>query len=216
MTGGVLALALLFQAVQSAPVLSFPEPGLDDPGAYQGYQTRFYRDSKRNAVQIYLQPQSSRAVLVWADAADESVGFTLRDPAGNPVPMTWGGERAEVADSGAARSIEFLLAARAPRVELGWFVLGSMRIERDFVYAERHLQPFAAAPFRVAEESLLVASLGRLPAKERREHLALLRVTSLDQLHGRLIPTIATTRSADGWLVRIERPSLDGRNRLRR
>ena len=56
----VLALAVLLQAgsspAQSAPtgivshavlpVLSFPEPGLDDTAAYQGYQTRFYRDSK--------------------------------------------------------------------------------------------------------------------------------------------------------------------------
>src|SRR5438477_7813892 len=28
------------------PVLGFPEPGLDDPAAYQGYQTRFFRDTK--------------------------------------------------------------------------------------------------------------------------------------------------------------------------
>jgi hypothetical protein len=40
------------------PVLSFPEPGLDDTAAYQGYQTRFYRDSKDNPVQIYLQPET--------------------------------------------------------------------------------------------------------------------------------------------------------------
>ena len=54
MTAAALGLALLLQAMQTEPVLSFPEAGLDDPSAYQGYQTRFYRDSKRNAVQIYL------------------------------------------------------------------------------------------------------------------------------------------------------------------
>ena len=74
MTAAVVTLALLLQASQTAPVLSFPEAGLDDPSAYQGYQTRFYRDSKRNAVQIYLEPKAGRIVLVWADAANESGG----------------------------------------------------------------------------------------------------------------------------------------------
>ena len=210
-----LGLALLLQAVQVAPALSFPEPGVDDTSAYQGYQTRFYRDSRRNAVQIYLQPAGGRVVLVWADAANESVGFTVRDGAGKPVRVTWGAEPATVAGSGSTRSIEYQLALPGPRVELGWFVLGSMRIERDFVYAERHLQPFGAPPFRVAEESLLVAGLARLPPSERREHLALLGATTLEELRGRLLPAFTTTRLADGWLVRVERPSLDGWNRLR-
>ena len=215
MTGGLLGLALLLQASQAAPVLSFPEPGLDDPSAYQGYQTRFYRDSKRNAVQIYLQPASGRVVLVWADAANESVGFTVRDRDGKPVQATWAAESAEVGDSGSARSIEYRLTFATPRVELGWFVLGSMRIERDFVYAERHLRPFTAAPFRVAEESLLVAGLSRLPVGERREHLSLLGAATLEELRGRLLPSIGATRSGAGPVVRVERPSLDGRNLLR-
>jgi len=173
-TAGVLTLALLLQASQTAPVLSFPEAGLDDPSAYQGYQTRFYRDSKQNAVQIYLEPKAGRIVLVWADAANESVGLTLRDPSGQPVRATWAADSAEVADSGPARSLEYALKVEAPRIELGWFVLGSMRIERDFVYAGRHLLPFSAPPFRVAEESLLVARVAGLPSAIRREHLALL------------------------------------------
>jgi hypothetical protein len=211
---GALALSLLLQASQVAPVLSFPEPGIDDPSAYQGYQTRFYRDSKRNAVQIYLEPRGGRVVLVWADAANESVGFTVRDPAGKPVRATWGGEAAEVSGSGPARCIEYRLTFDAPRIELGWFVLGSMRIERDFQYAERHLLPFAAAPFRVVEESLLVASVARLPAEERRHHLAMLGATTLDELRGRLQPTVTAHRVGGSWLVRVERRSLDGRNRL--
>ena len=150
MTAGIIALALLLQATPTPPVLSFPEAGLDDSSAYQGYQTRFYRDSKRNAVQIYLEPKAGRIVLVWADAANESVGFTLRDPSGHPPRTTWAADSAQVADSGAARSLEYQLKVEAPRIELGWFVLGSMRIERDFVYAGRQLLPFRAAPFRVA------------------------------------------------------------------
>ena len=214
MTIGALALALLFQAGQTAPVLAFPEPGLDDSSAYQGYQTRFYRDSKRNTVQIYLEPKGGRVVQVWADAANESVGFTVRDPAGRPVRMTWGAEPASVADSGDARRIEYRLTAAASRVELGWFVLGSMRIERDFVYAGRHLLSFRAPPFQVAEESLLVASVARLPTRERKRHLTLLGASTMDQLRARLQPAIAASRDGTGWLVRVERPSLDGRNHL--
>jgi hypothetical protein len=214
-TAAALGLALLLQAMQTEPVLSFPEAGLDDPSAYQGYQTRFYRDSKRNAVQIYLEPEAGRIVLVWADAANESVGLTLRDRAGKPVRVTWAADSATIAALGASRSIEYALRVESPEIELGWFVLGSMRIERDFVYAERHLLPFSAAPFRVAEESLLVARVAGLPPDTRRAHLALLDAATLDELRSRLEPAIASTRLADGWLVRVERPSLDGRNRLR-
>ena len=211
---GVLAISLLLQAGPVEPVLAFPEPGLDDSAAYQGYQTRFYRDSKRNTVQIYLEPRAGRVVHVWADAANESIGFSLRDGAGRAVRATWGGEPAQVADSGAARSLEYRLATGSPKIELGWFLLGSMRVERDFQYGGRHLLPFRGPPFRVAEESLLVAAVARLPAEERRRHLAVLGVRTLEQLSARLQPTIAVTRAGDGWRVRVERPSLDGRNRL--
>jgi hypothetical protein len=214
MTPGGLALALLLQTSQVAPVLTLPEPGLDDTAAYQGYQTRFYRDSKKNTVQIYLEPRSGRVVLVWADAANESVGFTVRGAAGNPVRTTWGAEPAEVAGSGAERTIEYRLTAAAPRVDLGWFLLGTMRVERDFQYAGRHLLPFRAPPFQVAEESLLVAGLARLPPGERQRQLALLDAPTLEGLRARLQPRIVTTRQGGAWLVRVSRPSLDGRNHL--
>ena len=211
---GSLALSLLLQAVQTAPVLAFPEPGLDDSSAYQGYQTRFYRDSRKNTVQIYLEPRGGRVVQVWADAANESAGFTVRDAAGRPVRTTWGAEPAGVADSGASRSLEYRLATGASRIELGWFLLGSMRVERDFQYAGRHLLPYNARRFQVAEESLLVASVARLPAAERQRHLTLLNARTLQELRARLEPTILAVRTGDAWRVRVERPSLDGRNRL--
>ena len=120
MTSAALGLALLLQAPAPAePVLSFPEPGLDDTSAYQGYRTRFYRDSRRNTVQVYLHPATSRVVLVWADAANESVGFSVRDAAGRPVRVTWAGERAQVADYGAARSIELGMRLESPDAVLG-------------------------------------------------------------------------------------------------
>ena len=212
MTSAALGLALLLQAPAPAePVLSFPEPGLDDTSAYQGYRTRFYRDSRRNTVQVYLHPATSRVVLVWADAANESVGFSVRDAAGRPVRVTWAGERAQVADSGAARSIELGLRLESPNVVLGWFVLGSMRVERDFVYAERHRRPFSAPAFQVAEESLLVARVARLPPDRRRRHLKPLGAASIAELRARLVPSI----ERDGRAVRVQRPSLDRRNLLR-
>jgi len=196
------------------PVLTFPEAGLDDTASYQGYQTRFYRDSKDNTVQIYVQPQGSRVVLVWADGANESAGFTVRDAAGRPAHVTWGADAADVSDSGATRSIEYRLTSDVSRVELGWFLLGSMRVERDFVYGRHHLEPFAAPPFRVAEESLLVADVSRLPPEERNRHLALLDAASVAALRARLEPVITSSTPDSLVTVRVARPSLDGRNRL--
>src|SRR3954465_12482486 len=202
----------LVQSVQ--PVLAFPDPELDDTAAYRGYQTRFYRDSRNNTVQIYLQPQTSRAVLVWADAANESVGFNARDARGRPTRLFWGTTAAEIADSDSTRSIEFRLATPLSALHLGWFVLGSMRVERDFVYAEAYEKPFGGS-YRVAEESLLVADVAPLPTDERWRHLELLHAESLEQLRSRLVPAVELQPGDSVETIRIERPSLDGRNFLR-
>src|SRR5690606_33508045 len=47
---------------ETPPVLAFPEPGLDDPAAFEGYRTRFHRDAAGNVVQIYLDAKSGRVV----------------------------------------------------------------------------------------------------------------------------------------------------------
>ncbi len=138
-----LPLVLLLQA--QAPVLAFPEPDLDDTTAYQGYRTRFYRDSHGNTVQIYLEPRGGRVVHLWADAADESLAFTVRETAradgARAAPLSWAADSAEAADSGGLRTLEYRLAVESPRVRIGWFLLGSMRVERDFQYARAHLRP---------------------------------------------------------------------------
>ena len=240
-----IALALLVQTappVARAPVLAFPEPGLDDTAAYQGYTTRFYRDSRNNSVQIYVEARDGRVVNLWADAANESLGFTARDARGRPAALAWGADSAAVWDSAGVRTVEYRLATAAPRVTLGWFLLGSMRVERDFQYWKRHLQPFTAPPFYVAEESLLVANVGRLPAAERGRHLALLRAGSVAALQEGLQARLTTAGSATGsagagapaadstvavsatgsnasldstWSIRVERPSLDGLTHLK-
>jgi hypothetical protein len=208
-----LAVLLLLQSAQP-PVLAFPEPGVDDTAAYQGYQTRFYRDSKGNTVQIYLEPVGGRVVNLWADAADESLAFTVRDAHGKPPRLTWTADSAEAGDSGARRTLEYQLAAESPRVTLGWFLLGTMRVERDFQYDKRHLRPYSAPAYYVAEESLLVASVGRLPVDERRRQLELVGAASAVELRARLQPRLSGGCTAAACAVRLERPSLDGRSHL--
>ncbi|MEP6858360.1 MAG: hypothetical protein ABI994_08225, partial [Gemmatimonadales bacterium] len=56
--------SIFAQARTVQPVLGFPEQGIDDPAAYQGYQTRFFRDAKGNVVQVYLDARSGRVVTL--------------------------------------------------------------------------------------------------------------------------------------------------------
>src|SRR4051812_1221676 len=213
-----LALLLLAQlaapARLTAPVLSFPEPGLDEGAAYQGYQTRFYRDAAANTVQIYLDGREGRVVTLLADAENASVGFSARDGQGRPTTLRWGGDRAGVAQSGRTRVIEYALTADAPTVQLGWFLLGSMRVERDFQYEKRHRAPYAAAVFTLPETDRLVAALERLPADVQRRHLALLGASDIATLRARLRPTVTTTADARRWVARVVQPSLDGRDTM--
>src|SRR5712692_3159741 len=80
----LLAILLALQtapAREAPPVLQFPTPGLDDPAAYEGYTARLYRDARGNTVEIYIEGKTGRVVHVWADALNESIGFTVRDVA---------------------------------------------------------------------------------------------------------------------------------------
>ena len=220
MTLSLLAIALLLQAATGdaprrvSPVLFFPEPGMDDTAAYQGYETRFYRDSKSNTVQVYLDRHSGREVLLWADALDESAGFTARDAQGKAARLDWDGGEAMVADSVGTRSITYPLRAASPVVTLGWFLLGTMRVERDFQYAGAHLRPFTAPPYIVAPESLLVANVERLPEPERDRQLALLGAGSVAELRSRLSDTLVLFRTDTTWTVRVDGRALDGQSRL--
>lgn len=197
------------------PVLAFPEPGLDDPAAYRGYRTRFYRDAAGNAVQVFIDSASARVVTLLANAANESVGFTLRDLRDRPLAPVWGGEVLRTWTSGEARVVQYDLAAHAGAVGVGHFVLGSMRVERDFRYQRRHLAPLSAPPYRLPELDTLVARLGRLAEPERRRHLRVLGVQRLDELERRVEPvTACSPPTADRWECTVEHTSFDGRQRL--
>ncbi|GLC23920.1 hypothetical protein [Roseisolibacter agri] len=217
-----LTLALLTQLAQNADstrtvpaVLSFPETGMDDSAAYRGYRTRFWRDAAGNTVQVYLDRREGRVVHLWADADNESLGFTARDAGGRPAPLRWTSDSARVGGPPRARTLAHALEAESPTVRLGFFLLGSMRVERDFQAWGKHRAPYGGAPFALEETERLLAALDRLPADVRREHLALVHAPDVATLRARLRPTIAVTTGADAWVARVTQLSLDARDTLR-
>ena len=210
----VLAGALaVCQGDTAPPYLAFPEPGLDDPVAYEGYRTRLYRDVRGNAVQIYLDHKSGRVVHLWADALDESIGFTARDTAGAPAPLDWAGQGATAGATRGGRTLGYRLTSPGA-LRLGLFLLGSMRLERDFHYAGRDTLALDAPPFVPAELVQLVAKVERLPLAERRRALALLGARDVVALRGRLDPSVTVEQTAMTWRVRVAQPSFDGRTHL--
>jgi hypothetical protein len=197
-----------------APVLAFPDPALDDTAAYQGYSTRLFRDAADNTVQIYIDNRSGRVVHLLADGENESVGFTVRDARGRPANVTWSGSTATVSGVSRTRTFTYDLQADASRVAIGWFLLGSMRVERDFQYAGRHTKPFAAPPFVLPEMERLVSALTFLDEPTRRQHLGFINAASVQAVRARLEPTITAGPSGTAWVARIIQPSLDARDTL--
>jgi hypothetical protein len=210
----LLAFLLAMQttpARERPPVLEFPTRGLDDSAAYEGYTARLYRDSRGNAVEIYIDGKTGRVVHLWADALNESIGFTARDSGGQTataaVATTAGGQTATAAVAFGARSatvgatggrrwLRYQLAVPGGRsIQIGQFLLGSMRIERDFGYTNRVRDPIDAPTFVPPEFTALAE---RLDAEYRQ----------------RLTPVMTSARTPARWTVRISQHSLDGKNRL--
>jgi hypothetical protein len=210
----VIALALFAQLAApmrtTLPVLAFPERGLDDAAAYQGYQTRLFRDAAGNTVQIYLDARAARVVHLWADAEDESFGFTARGVGGRAAALRWNDPGARVSRTSRARTLEHALVADDPRIDIGWFQLGSMRVERDLQYANRQRAPFAEAPYALPEIERLLAAIASLPAAERARHLTLLHAGSEAELRARTKPTLAAFDEGGLRVVRVTQPALDG------
>src|SRR5438094_10493292 len=148
------------------PYLAFPEPGLDDPVAYEGYTTRVYRDARGNAFQVYLKGSSGRVVNLWADAANESLGFTVRDSSGKPAELAWGSSGAVVTGPANTRSVSYGLELPSS-VSIGLFLLGSMRVERDVQYAGRDSLPLGTPAVPQAELSELIDHIAKLKPAER-------------------------------------------------
>jgi hypothetical protein len=196
------------------PVLAFPEAGLDDPAAYQGYQTRFYRDTKGNVVQVYLDARSGRVVNLLPDAVNESVGFTVRDGTGKPIRLEWGSPDAIISQVGNRRTIEYQLVANEPQILIGWILLGSMRVERDLGYSGRQLELFDWPTFRLREQEELIANLDRLDPAERQRQLGFFNAGLTSDLKARLEPDLITTGVRDRRGVTASQTTLDGKTNL--
>src|SRR6266480_3323832 len=196
----LLAMLLAIQTASSretAPVLQFPTAGLDDPAAYEGYTARLYRDSRGNSVEIYIEAKTGRLVHLWADALNESIGFTARkggQEANAAVAFDEG--PATVGASGGRRWLRYSLTVEGGRsILLGQWLLGSMRVERDFGYAGRVRDPIGAPTFVVDEMKRLAERLG-------------------PPYPSRLAPTVQLASTARDWTLRVSQPSLDGKNHL--
>src|SRR5207302_105924 len=99
-------------------------------------------------------------------------------------------------------------------VKIGLLLLGSMRVERDFGYAERDSLPLDAPAFIQPELSQLIDHIAKLKPAERARHLALLGVKSLEALGARLSPRMTLQHGDTAWIVAIEQPSFDGKTHL--
>jgi hypothetical protein len=223
--GTLLAGSVRAQEQTVQPVLAFPEPGLDDPAAYQGYQTRFFRDALGNVIQIYLDTKSGRVVNLLADAVNESVGFTVRDGRGQPIRLEFASPTAAISTAphwtveqpGKHRTIEYTLVANAAAIDIGWILVGTMRVERDLQYSGRHLQPYGTPTFRLPEQEELIENLSQVPAAERDLQLRMLRASDVAMLRARLNPPVVD-RGTDMRKTRgamVMQTALDGQTHLK-
>ena len=197
----LVAILLAIQAAptrEASPVLQFPTPGLDDSAAYEGYTARLYRDSRRNSVEIYIEGKTGRVVHLWADGLNESIGFTVRDSGETNAAVAFGAGPATVWSKGGRRGLRYSLTVQGGRsraVAIGQFLLGSMRIERDFGYAGRVHDSIDAPPFVPPEFTALARRLG-------------------GAYPSRLVPLLSLTHTGSRWRAQAYQPSLDAKNHM--
>ena len=212
---GVQSVAtLIAMGQQQAPALEFPVQGLDDMAAYRDYQTRFFRDTSGNTIQVVLNQAIGRVINLWADAADESMSFSLRDSANTMPRFSWKSPGATAPADGALRILEYTVTVHSPTVMVGHFLLGSMRKERDLQYARRELLPLDSLPPVEPELRRLVANLSRLPEAERHEELRLLHASVLDEVSARLRPYLGLLDERGRWTLTVRQRTFDGQNHL--
>ena len=203
-----------FSGRDALPVLDLPQPGIDDTAAYRGYLTRFFRDAGGNSLQVVFNNNSGRVVNLLADASDESISFTARDASGAPAVLRWHSKGASVSVEGRARYLEYGLIAQSSSLDVGHFLLCSMRKERDFQYSGKDRAPFDAPPYVEPEISELIANIPLLPVAERSRELALLGSRDTSALSLRLTPSVSVSRQGRLWIVSVTQPTFDGKNRL--
>ena len=197
------------------PILEFPQPGLDDFSAYSGYKTKFYRDSEKNTLQISIDKNTGRVINLWADAANESISFSIRDTSGNPVEISWGSADAVNSVEGKMRYLQYSLISKSSHIDIGLFLLGTMRIERDFRYQNRYTLPLNSdTVFKQNELTDLISNIKRLPDKIQKEQISALNASAINTLYSRLIPSINYFQISSQKGILIEQPYFDGKYHL--
>jgi hypothetical protein len=204
----------LAYSTEVAPTLEFPEKGMDDPAKYEKYVTRFFKDSAGNSFQIYIDQKSGRVVNLWADAANESLSFTVRDSSGSPAAIQWESKTANVTSNNNMRSVQYVLTINSPSIQIGHTMLGSMRKERDFQYFKKHLERYDAPPFHEEELKKLIANLEQLPEQTRGQHLQILKAKSTGELQARLDSERSLNKADGGWIARLNQSYFDAKNHL--
>ena len=164
---------------------------------------------------MYVDDRSARVVHLMADADNASIGFTAprrerahRDPelgrAGRPDQC----RRAHAPVRAPAHP------PPTPVLHLGWFLLGTMRVERDFQYEQRAAGAFANAPYRVSDLDAMLTAMATLDAPTRTRHLQQLRATSLDAVRERLYPRPTLRSVGAQWVATVRQVTLDARDTL--
>ncbi|MCH7573809.1 MAG: hypothetical protein IIA59_01665 [Candidatus Marinimicrobia bacterium] len=202
------------QAQWVDPILDFPQSGMDDPSAYQGYATRFVRDTDGNTVQLSINRRLGRVVNIWADDANESISFTVRDNQGNPAAMEWESDGAEISADGPARYVRYTLALGSDGLQISLFLLGSMRQERDYQYFKGNMAPFGNELFSEQELQTLMAHFNKLSSAELARILPLLRATDLAELRSRLLPRVSYIQTQSRETALVQLTTFDGLNHL--
>jgi hypothetical protein len=197
------------------PIVEFPQDGIDDPEVYSGYTTRFYKDTKRNTAQIIINSKSRRVTNLFADAANESISFSWHDLQNDNSNLKFVSPNAFVTEDGNLRTVEYALASSSGSVEIGLFLLSTMRVERDFHYQGRYMLPLNTEPvFEITELTNMIENMNRLPENIRNEHLALLDAASTEQLKQRLSPEVKLSKQNEYAGISIRQISFDGKNIL--
>lgn len=210
-----LSLYSLTFAQTVSPVLQFPQPDLDDSTAYANYSTRFYKDSKENTVQISIDKNIGRIINLWADAANESISFSVKDSSGKPTEIYFEKSSANISEESNKRFLEYALTCKSSSINIGLFLLGSMRIERDFRYQKRYTLPLNSDSVFIQEELInLISNIKKLPKENQIKQLKILNTDSVEELNLRLTPKISFFKIANLSSVKIEQPYFDAKNYL--
>ncbi len=211
----LLITSLLAFGQTVSPTLEFPEPGLDDFSAYSGYKTRFYRDSEKNTLQISIDKNTDRVINLWADAANESISFSIRDTSGNPIEISWGSTDAVNSVEGKMRYLQYSLISKSSNIDIGLFLLGTMRIEREFRYQNRYSLPLNSdTVFKQNELTDLISNIKKLPGKIQKEQISALNANAINTLYSRLRPSINYFQISSQKGILIEQPYFDGKYHL--